>query len=151
MCVCVCVRPLIKALQDFADTHRTRSMPSRASSVFTVSRVQTASLPIQTPWSLAPISAPHIQAGLLRTTPCVYSACGIWMYVHCKQKYVSTLRAACNADQRQTEGKRGKLYQLYFTVLVWWKHIRYINIVKAACKMLIGALVFSEKKNTWFY
>lgn len=64
-------------------------MPSRASPGATGSRVQTASFPMQTPWSLAPISAPHIQAGLLRTTAWVRSTWGIWMYVHCKQKWVS--------------------------------------------------------------
>lgn len=82
-------RAPINDSQDLTYTYRTRSMPSRASSELTVSRVQTASLPIQTPWSLAPISAPHIQAGLLRITAWVCSSCGIWMYVHCKQKSVS--------------------------------------------------------------
>ena len=60
-------------------------MPSRASPGLTGSRVQTASFPIHTPWSLAPISAPHIQAGLLRMTAWVCSTWGIWMYVHCRQ------------------------------------------------------------------
>lgn len=48
--------------------HRTRSIPSRASSEFTGSLVQTASFPIHTPCSFAPISAPQSQAGLLSTT-----------------------------------------------------------------------------------
>ena len=45
-----------------------RSMPSSASSSQTFSLPHTASFPMQTPCSLAPISAPHNQAGRLRTT-----------------------------------------------------------------------------------
>lgn len=70
-------------LKDFA-AHRTKSMPSRASPGVRGSLVHTASFPIQTPWSLAPISAPHIQAGLLRMTAWVCSTWGIWMKVHCR-------------------------------------------------------------------
>ena len=69
-------------------THRTRSMPISFSvlSSSDCSRVQMASFPTQTPCSLAPISAPHIQAGQLSTTAWVEAAWSIVMYVHCAQK-----------------------------------------------------------------
>lgn len=57
----------------------TRSMPSRASSSQTSSRPHTASLPMHTPCSLAPISAPHSHEGRLRTTAWVCGTCSISM------------------------------------------------------------------------
>lgn len=62
--------------------HLSRSMPSRASPSPTCSFVHTASLPMQTPCSLAPISAPHSQEGRLRITACVFDTCSTSMYVH---------------------------------------------------------------------
>ena len=62
-----------------------RSMPRSLwieSNLGQLNRFQTASLPMATPNSLAPISAPHNQAGLLRTTSNVCSTWGISMYVH---------------------------------------------------------------------
>lgn len=120
MCQNLFFRAPINDSQDLTYTYRTRSMPSRASSALTVSRVQTASLPIQTPWSLAPISAPHIQAGLLRITAWVYSSCGIWMYVHCKQKSVSRSEECAMLTQYkrdETDGK-GVSYQYICTLSV---------------------------------
>ena len=69
-------------------THLTKSMPSSLS-VFSLSPsralVQTASLPTHTPLLLAPISAPHIQEGLLSITAWVRLACAISMKVHCNR------------------------------------------------------------------
>lgn len=59
--------------------HLSRSMPSRASSSPTGSLVHTASLPMQTPCSLAPISAPQSQAGRLRITAWVSATCSTAM------------------------------------------------------------------------
>ena len=61
-------------LKLFEDTvvvsYRTKSIPSKAGckSEADWALFQTASFPMQTPCSLAPISAPHIHEGLLRTT-----------------------------------------------------------------------------------
>lgn len=66
------------------DTHLTRSMPSKASDSEAGSLVTTASLATHTPCSLAPISAPQSQEGLLSTTAWVFGTCSISMYVHCR-------------------------------------------------------------------
>jgi hypothetical protein len=52
-------------------------MPVSPSPRLTGMRVQTASLPITRPASLAPISAPHIQKGRLTSTPRVARAWGM--------------------------------------------------------------------------
>lgn len=72
---------LVRAQQD---THLTRSMPSKASDSEAGSLVTTASLATHTPCSLAPISAPQSQEGLLSTTAWVFGTCSISMYVHCR-------------------------------------------------------------------
>lgn len=64
-------------------THLTRSIPSKASDSEAGSLVTTASLAIQTPCSLAPISAPQSQEGLLSATAWVFGTCSISIYVHC--------------------------------------------------------------------
>lgn len=61
------------------EPHLSRSMPSRASPSPTGSLVHTASLPMQTPCSLAPISAPHSQEGRLRITAWVFDTCSTSM------------------------------------------------------------------------
>ena len=48
-------------------------MPIRPGSFSYGSFVKTASLPMTTPWELAPISAPQIQKGLARSTAYVRS------------------------------------------------------------------------------
>lgn len=68
-------------------SYLTRSMPSKASSSPTGSRLHTPSLPMQTPCSLAPISAPHSQAGRLRITACVFSTWSTSIYVHCGERH----------------------------------------------------------------
>ena len=44
-------------------------------------RVKTASLPTTTPWTLAAISAPHIQNGRESSAAWVSRACGMVRYV----------------------------------------------------------------------
>lgn len=66
-------------------THLTRSIPSKASDSEAGSLVTTASLATQTPCSLAPISAPQSQDGLLSTTAWVFGTCSISIYVHCRE------------------------------------------------------------------
>jgi hypothetical protein len=69
------------AILTLITSYRTRSIPSNFSSEtegpFIL--VQTASLPMTTPLALAPISAPHNHAGLLRITACVASTCSTMM------------------------------------------------------------------------
>ena len=62
----------------------TRSVPSNffSKSSGPFNRVHTGAVPMATPFSFAPISAPHIQAGLLNITACVWGTCSISMYVH---------------------------------------------------------------------
>lgn len=61
-----------------------RSCPSSLSSrsLGPFSLVHTGAMAMETPWSLAPISAPHIQAGLLRITAWVFLTWSTSMYVH---------------------------------------------------------------------
>lgn len=59
--------------------HLTRSIPRRASSPSALSRPHTASFPMHTWCSFAPISAPHSHAGLLSTTAWVWATCSISM------------------------------------------------------------------------
>ena len=64
---------------------RTRSMPSKRDTPSSHSRDNrecTASFPMHTPCSFAPISAPHSHAGRERITACVLRLCGISMYWH---------------------------------------------------------------------
>lgn len=65
-----------------------RSCPSSLSSrsLGPFSLVHTGAMTTETPWSLAPISAPHIQAGLLRTTAWVFLTWSTSMYVHFNKK-----------------------------------------------------------------
>jgi hypothetical protein len=60
---------------------RSRSMPSSPTEAYG-RLVKTASFPMTTPCSLAPISAPQIQNGLDNSTAWVRSACGIVTQVH---------------------------------------------------------------------
>lgn len=67
-------------------------MPRRASSPSELSLPHTASFPIHTWCSFAPISAPHSQAGLLNTTAYVWTTWSISMYVHCAHEEQNTGR-----------------------------------------------------------
>ena len=60
---------------------RTRSMPRRAL-LPASARVNTASLPMTTPCSLAPISAPHIHQGRESSTAWVWATWGMSIQVH---------------------------------------------------------------------
>jgi hypothetical protein len=60
-------------------THNSNiNLPSRAGVLQGAVPANTASLPTATPWSLTPISAPHIQSGLHRRTPWVWRTCEQW-------------------------------------------------------------------------
>lgn len=61
-----------------------RSCPSSLSSrsLGPFSLVHTGAMATETPWSFAPISAPHIQAGLLKITAWVFLTWSTSMYVH---------------------------------------------------------------------
>ena len=60
-----------------SSARRSRSMPVSRSSLGRGRRVNTASLPITTPRSLAPISAPHIQNGRHSSVPRVRRTWGM--------------------------------------------------------------------------
>lgn len=114
--------------------HRTRSIPSRASSGSTACLVQTASFPIHTPCSLAPISAPQSQAGLLSTTAWVCSAWGMEMYVHYMEKRV-TCKSSMDWPQLQIFAQQPHIWrrkyetyiEIYFkyqwNIMKKWVHL----------------------------
>ena len=61
---------------------RSRSIPISPASGSLGAFVNTASLPIVTPCSFVPISAPQIQNGWLSSVACVSSTSGISIHVH---------------------------------------------------------------------
>ncbi len=102
-----------RKIKTFAWAHRTRSIPSRASSGSTACLVQTASFPIHTPCSLAPISAPQSQAGLLSTTAWVCSAWGMEMYVHYMEK-----RIPCKSSTDWPFAQQPHIWRKYETYIL---------------------------------
>ncbi len=71
-------------------------------------RVKTASLPIVTPCSLLPISAPHIQKGRLSSTACVRSTCGIRIHVQETSLPLGCRLAGCHSRSWASFGSRSE-------------------------------------------
>ena len=81
-------------------------MPSSTPSPEPVRRVKTASLPITTPCSLAPISAPHIHHGRLSSTAAVAGAWSISVHVQASRLPTSCCCAGCQVSTCASLGSR---------------------------------------------
>ncbi len=116
----------------------TRSMPRRASSPSTLSFPHTASFPMHTWCSFAPISAPHSQAGRLSTTAYVWATCSISIYVHWSHDKENNWIVHLRHGAFKFDNQPNQVY----TALIWspWKKIqlfsRYLNFF--FCFMFFG-------------
>ncbi len=73
-------------------------------------RVKTASLPITTPFSLAPISAPHIHHGWLSRTAFVVGTWSISVQVHDSRVPAAYSRAGCHRSTCASLGSRSLFF-----------------------------------------